>query len=237
MAGAAVSEPRKEIIGDAELWLGDNLAIMPLLRRVDAVVTDPPYGLDMAARGTVGSGKLAPPTDYGKSDWDALPASHEQIALIRACSLHQIIFGGNYFDLPPSSCWLVWDKQNTGDFADCELAWTNLDKAVRRIYWRWNGMIRRGNEERFHPTQKPLGVMRWCIEHLPPDTRTILDPFAGSGTTGVAAIQMGKRFIGIEREPAYFDVMRRRIEEAHRQTDLFIAPPKPAEQLSLEALA
>jgi DNA modification methylase len=79
--------------------------------------------------------------------------------------------------------------------------------------------------------------MRWCIEHLPPDTRTILDPFAGSGTTGVAAIQMGKRFIGIEREPAYFDVMRRRIEEAHRQTDLFIAPPKPAEQLSLEALA
>jgi DNA modification methylase len=234
-----MSEPRKEVIGDAELWLGDCASIMPLLGKVDACITDPPYGIGESNEKNLSRGTLAEPKDYGHYDWDEKPASAEQIALIRAHSRHQIIFGGNYFNLPPSSCWLVWDKQNgSNDFADCELAWTNLDKAVRRVYWRWNGMIRRGNEERFHPTQKPLGVMRWCIEHLPPDTRTILDPFAGSGTTGVAAVQMGKRFIGIEREPAYFEVMMRRIEEAYKQQDLFIAPPpKPAEQLSLEVPA
>lgn len=214
-------------IGNARLALGDCREILPSLGKVDAVVTDPPYGLGESNQRALSRGNLAKPRDYGEFDWDEKPASDEQISMIRACSRWQIIFGGNYFDLPPTGCWLVWDKQNTGDFADCELAWTNLNKAVRRIYWRWNGMIRRGHEERHHPTQKPLGVMRWCIEHLPAEVGTILDPFAGSGTTGVAAVQLGKAFIGIEREPAYFDVMVRRIEEASHQQDLFIEPPAP----------
>lgn len=123
--------------------------------------------------------------------------------------------------MPPTSCWLVWDKLNgTNDFADCELAWTNWPKAVRRLQWRWNGMIRQGNEERFHPTQKPLEVMKWMID-LCPVSDTILDPFMGSGTTGVAAIQMGRKFIGIEREPKYFDIACQRIQQAVDQPQLF----------------
>jgi len=227
---------RKEVIGNATLYLGDCREVLPTLGKVDAVVTDPPYGIDAAGRGTIGSSNHAAVRDYGRMDWDAEPCAPETIALIRAASDWQIIFGGNFFTLPPASCWLVWDKLNTGDFADCELAWTNLPKAVRRIRYMWNGMLRANNEPRGdHPTQKPLGVMRWCIDHLPEGTRTILDPFAGSGTTGVAAVGMGKTFVGIEREPAYFDAMRRRIDEAYKQADMFVAPPvaAPAKQEAL----
>jgi site-specific DNA-methyltransferase (adenine-specific)/modification methylase len=103
---------------------------------------------------------------------------------------------------------------------------------VRRIYWRWNGMIRKGQEERFHPTQKPLGVMQWCLTHIP-DAVTICDPFAGSGTTGVAAVKAGRKFTGIERDERYFDSACRRIAAALKEPDFFAEQPKPAEQLSI----
>ena len=217
---------REERIGGQRLILGDCLEVMPTLGRFDAVVTDPPYGIEAAARGTIGSSKKAPVKDYGAKSWDVEPASADCIALIRRISSHQIIFGGNYFEgLGPTSCWLVWDKQNTGEFADCELAWTNLPKAVRRIYWRWNGMIRRGDDVRVHPTQKPLGVMEWCLTHLPKGASTILDPFAGSGTTAVACQRMGFAGTAIERDPEYFEAMCRRVDEAARQPDLLIDAP------------
>jgi hypothetical protein len=152
--------------------------------------------------------------------WDHEPCPAEVIAWLRENSQWQVIFGGNYFDLPPTSCWLIWDKENSGDFADAEMAWTNLPKAIRLIRHMWNGMIRKGREERFHLTQKPRDVMAWCLTHVP-DAATILDPFMGSGTTGVAAVQMQRDFIGIEREPAYFDIACRRIEDAQRQGSLF----------------
>jgi site-specific DNA-methyltransferase (adenine-specific)/modification methylase len=225
-----MTEPRREVLAyGVEVWLGDMLSILPTLGAFDACVTDPPYGIGENDRKVASRGKLAAPKDYGAFDWDSEPASNDSISAIRACSRHQIIFGGNYFDMPPSSCWLVWDKQNgDNDFADCELAWTNLRQAVRRIYWRWNGMIRKGQEDREHPTQKPLGVMLWCLDQLPADVHTIVDPFAGSGTTGVAAVKRGKHFTGIEREPRYFDIARRRISDALARPDLFIEPPKPA---------
>jgi len=138
-------------------------------------------------------------------------------------STTQIIFGGNYFDLPPTSCFLVWDKDNTGDFADAELAWTNLKKAVRLKKWRWNGMLQENmkqKETREHPTQKPVPIMEWCLTHAK-EAKTVFDPFMGSGTTGVAAVKMGKIFTGIEREPKYFDIACRRIEEATKQNDMF----------------
>jgi site-specific DNA-methyltransferase (adenine-specific)/modification methylase len=138
----------------------------------------------------------------------------------------QIIFGGNYYDCPPASCWLVWDKLNgDNDFADCELAWTNLPKAVRRIRYLWNGMLRANGEERGdHPTQKPVGVMAWALNQLPNGTRTIIDPFMGSGTTGVACALAGLTFTGVEREERYYDAACRRIEEAYKQPRLFAEP-------------
>ena len=222
-----------ESIGDCILYQGDCLDIMPTLGDVDAVVTDPPYGIGENGRKAASRVKMAKPRDYGDFNWDQNPASPEQIAAIRACSQTQIIFGGNYFDLPPTSCWLIWDKQNSGDFADCEMAWSNLNKAVRRIYWRWNGMIRKGNDVREHPTQKPVGVMEWCIGHVPEGAQTILDPFMGSGTTGVACAKMGRKFIGIELEPKYFDIACKRIEDAYSQPDLFIEPPTTQKEFGL----
>lgn len=229
---------RKEIIGDSVLWLGDAAEILRVLGRVDAIVTDPPYGIGEAAGKNASRGNLAVAKDYGDDLWDNAIAPAEVIDLIRSLSQWQIIFGGNYYALPPTSCWLVWDKINgDNDFADCELAWTNLPKAVRLVRFMWNGMLRAHGEQRGdHPTQKPIGVMKWAIGHLPPPSATILDPFAGSGTTGVAAIQMGRKFIGIEREPKYFEAMCRRIEAAAKQPDLFYGPGPVAEapqQLSL----
>lgn len=216
----------KVVIGDAELWLGDCMEILPMLGKVDAVITDPPYGINENSKKVASRGKLAAAKDYGHFDWDKEPPSDALIQAIRGKAEFQAFFGGNYFGLPATSCWLVWDKLNgDNDFADCELAWTNWPKAVRLLQWRWNGMIRQGNEERYHPTQKPLEVMKWVIE-LCPKSQTILDPFMGSGTTGVAAIQLGRKFIGIEREPKYFDIACKRIEQAVAQGQLF-APEQP----------
>ena len=181
-------------------------------------------------------GKTIIAHDYGDDDWDDKPVSPELMELLCSKAKWQIIFGGNYYALPPTSCWLVWDKLNgNSDFADCELAWTNLPKAVRRLRFMWNGMLRCERDiAREHPTQKPIGVMKWCIEHLPTDVESILDPFMGSGTTGVAAVKFGKRFIGVEREKKYFDIACRRIEEAYAQPDMFIQAEQPAaEQLTL----
>ena len=230
---------REEIIGDCRLILGDCRDILPTLGPVDAVVTDPPYGIGadkgQAQRaGRQDGAALAPSRDYGQSDWDAQPIDAELVALVRAAGQWQIIFGGNYFELPPTRCWLVWDKLNgANDYADCELAWTNLDKPVRRIRYLWHGMLRANGEERGdHPTQKPIGVMSWALGQLPPTARTIIDPFMGSGTTGVTCALAGLTFTGIEREVRYFDAACRRIKEAYKQPRLFAEPSaKPIQEV------
>lgn len=214
---------RVERIGDATLYLGDCREILPTLDKVDAVVTDPPYGIGEAAGKNASRGKLAVAKNYGYDHWDDTPVSDELIDKIREAAKWSVIFGGNYYSLPPSSCWLVWDKENgDNDFADCELAWTNLPKAVRRIKYMWNGMIRANREARGdHPTQKPIGVMSWAINHIPEPNQTILDPFMGSGTTGVACANLGRKFIGIEIEKRYFDIACERIHAAYAQRRLF----------------
>lgn len=218
-----------------ELRLGDCLDPATGLasladKSVDAVVTDPPYGIGEArGKNKSRSTKWDPTTgkpgvasrDYGVSDWDDEPCSPEAIEQMRRVSRWQVIFGGNYFQLPPSPCWLVWDKENgANDFADCELAWTNLPRAVRRIRFMWNGMLRAEPGERVHPTQKPIGVMEWAIRLLP-EGATIVDPFAGSGTTGVAAIRLGRRFIGWERDPAHHAQAMKRLSAAREQLTMF----------------
>lgn len=218
-----------------ELRLGDcldpvtGLASLPD-KSVDAVVTDPPYGIGEArgknkSRGTKWDALTGKPgvasKDYGVSEWDDEPCPAEAIEHMRRVSKWQVIFGGNYFALPPSPCWLVWDKENgANDFADCELAWTNLPKAVRRIRFMWNGMLRAEPGERVHPTQKPIGVMEWVIRHLP-ESATIVDPFAGSGTTGIAAVRMGRNFIGWEKDPKHHATAIKRLQAAREQLALF----------------
>ena len=214
---------RVETVGSATLYLGDARDVLQSLDKACAVVTDPPYGIGEAAGKAKTRKGLGPTRDYGNDTWDNAPIDAELLELVRLSARWCVIFGGNYYPAPPATCWLVWDKENgENDFADCELAWTNLPKAVRRIRYMWNGMLRAHGEERGdHPTQKPIGVMKWCISHIPSPAEVILDPFMGSGTTGVAAVQMHKQFIGIEREPKYFDIACRRIEDAQRQGQLF----------------
>lgn len=219
---------RVETIGRARLILGDCREVLPTLPKVDAVVTDPPYGIGVDSAmakqgGTQYGAAAAAKRHYEATDWDDAIIEEDLMDAVRAAGRYSIIFGGNYYPLPPAKCWLIWDKEVNGQFADAEIAWSNIDKPIRLIRHMWNGMLRKGQEERHgHPTQKPVGVMKWCIGHLPLPAEKILDPFMGSGTTGVAAVQMGRDFIGIEREERYFEIACRRIEEAQRQGDLFI---------------
>lgn len=187
-------------IGRATLYLGDRRDILPTLPKVDAVVTDPPYGIG-AAKGAHSNLQMA------DEAWDDEPAD---LSLLPA--VPSIIWGGNYFKLPPTRCFLFWDKHPMPPSYACgELAWTSLNRNAAK----WCGRV--GDAvpvaERSHPTQKPVQLMEWCLGFLP-DAQTILDPFMGSGTTGVAALKCGRAFIGIEREPHYFDVACRRIREA-----------------------
>ncbi len=212
---------RTETIGDCTLYLADCLDVMKDMadNSVDCVVTDPPYGIGEAAGKNKSRGGLAIPKDYGNKTWDNV-TNEIGVMASRRVSKHQAIFGGNYYYLPPTPCWLIWDKLNTGDFADCEMVWTNLHGAVRINRMLWNGMIRvEKHVEREHPTQKPVGIMEWVIGKMPHGT--VLDPFMGSGTTGVACVNLGRKFIGIEIDEDYFEIACRRIEEAYQQPRLF----------------
>jgi len=194
------------------IYCGDCRRILPFLGQFDLLLTDPPYGIGENNRKNLSRGLLAKPTDYGDFDWDAQSIEQWVIDMMRHHADKQIIFGGNYYDLPPCKGPLIWDKENTGDFADGEMAWNNLGGALRIKHHRWNGMIRKGQEDRFHPTQKPLEVMTWCIAQAEPVT-TILDPFAGSGTTGRAAKDLGKKATLIEREERYCEIAAKRMSQ------------------------
>jgi DNA modification methylase len=194
------------------LWHGRCEDVLPTLEpaAIDLVLTDPPYGIGATSM-RLGNGHR---TVYrGESRWDAKPAD---LSALLALSVPTVIWGGNYFPLPPSRCWLVWDK-GTGDngYADCELAWTNRDAVVKRFGYSWVGANakERIEPDRFHPTQKPVALMRWCMEFFP-DARLVLDPYCGSGTTLRAAKDTGRRAIGVEVEERYCEVAARRLQQA-----------------------
>lgn len=242
---------RVERIGDATLYLGDCRDILPTLGPVDAVVTDPPYGQSYKApaprpksassRGLNGGWKRRGdrPTadrvigDGEKPDLSALLLMAPQVLI---WGVHKL--AGQL----PDGQWLVWDKRvdlPPIDQGDAEAAWVNRDGPMRVIRHKWSGLIiESGSEEaqrvpgtsgaqaRLHPTQKPVRVMRWSIEQLKPAPDVVLDPYMGSGSTGVACAQLGRRFIGIEIDPVHFDTACRRIEEEGRQPSLFATPPR-----------
>lgn len=187
-----------------------------LLLSADAVVTDPPYGIRADRRQSARANKqhgraLAPSRDYGVSNWDGFPPTERDFALLLGIARSHIIWGGNYFSLPAAPGWLVWDKDNgSNGYADCELAWTDLPMAARRLRFRWMGMLQELPEHRWHPTQKPLPVMHWALGFLPESALVVLDPFMGSGSTLRAAKNLGRTAIGIEIEERYCEIAAQR---------------------------
>jgi DNA modification methylase len=192
------------------LYHGDCREILPTLGRFDLLLTDPPYGIDRdGQRATTGGhgGRKA----YAFRDWDAVRPSQEAFDIMLASSDAHIIWGGNYFAdlLPASMRWLVWDKGQRIAQADGELAWTSMQQALRiytlnRVAIMQDGAV--------HPTQKPLALMFWCLS-LVPDAKTVIDPYAGSGTTLAAAKQTGRRSVGIERDEAYCEIIADRVSQ------------------------
>lgn len=223
---------REERIGGQRLILGDCLKVMPELGRFDAVVTDPPYGIGMGG-GFSGAGLAGERRKYARSEWDKTrPQSNAFNAMLKIGGFH-IIWGGNYFTdfLPVSGKWLFWDKcQTMPTYSDGELAWSTIGgDAVKQFTYNGSGMQAK-EKSRVHPTQKPVALMEWCLGFLP-DAKNILDPFMGSGTTLVACQKLGRHGTGIELDPEYFDIACRRVDEAARQPDMFVAPAeKPVQE-------
>lgn len=225
---------KKEVtIGDCRLFLGDCQAVMQELPHVGALVTDPPYGINQG-KGMGGHGygfggkrtKLA--RTYENSEWDKTRPAREVFDMMLMQADMHIIWGGNYFTdfLPVSGKWLFWDKvQTMPSYSDGELAWTTLPGvAVKQFTYNGSGLHAK-EKNRVHPTQKPVELMRWCLDFLPDDVGTVLDPFVGSGSTLVACAKNGRRGIGIERDEAFFEIACKRVREAYEQPDMFT--PKP----------
>jgi len=205
---------RVELGPGVTLYQGDCLEVLPALEAgsVDAVITDPPYGI-----GINKSNRLSISRGFGSDTWDNKPIDNDVLLGIIGLAPVAIVWGGNYYDLPPTRCVLAWDKENDGrDFGEFELAWTNID-SVTRIF-RMRPMNMDGGK--VHPTQKPIDLMVWCVDKACAIGATILDPFMGSGTTGVACVKTGRKFIGIEIDPGYFDIAVKRIKEAQMQPAL-----------------
>ena len=186
--------------GDIQVWLGDCRDILPHVGRFDLCLTDPPYGLEgHNMRAAVG---------YMDVSWDESVAPMEAINGAIGAATEAIIWGGNYYPLPPARCWLLWDKEFAEGltFADFEMAWTSLD-SVARLYRKRSLNVDGG---KVHPTQKPLALMLWCISKAK-NPQSVIDPFLGSGTTLAACKKLGIRGVGIEREEKYCEIAVRRI--------------------------
>ncbi len=222
---------RIEVIGNATLYLGDCREILPTLPKVDAVVTDPPYGIDYKPQNLK-------KYDGTKSEWKPIQGDESEMdfSFLFTIEAEKIIWGAEnfYSQLPHRGRWICWNKRspsvrpNVMPSGDIELAWHDKTSGLYKYINIVHGgvvnanSINGNNERRSHPTEKPISLMEFCILQLKSQHETICDPFMGSGTTGVAAYNLGRRFIGIEREPKYFDIACKRIEDAQRQGDFFV---------------
>lgn len=209
----------------------------------DLAICDPEYGINIAAAGMIGNcnpfgGKksfgekntrkrIIPSKDYGKKKWDKNSVSKDVLDEIIRVSKNQIIWGANHFisKLPyDSPCWIVWDKDNSGNYADCELAWTSFRSVVKRYKFRWNGMLQENmsnKEDRIHPTQKPVSLYKWLLHNYAKPGDKILDSHMGSQSSRIAAYQMGFDYTGFEIDPEYFEAGCKRFKEQTAQQSLF----------------
>lgn len=207
---------------DYKLYLGDCLEILPTLAAgsVD-VITDPPYGIGTWS--STGGNSISKEQSDAMNDWDRSPTRDQLLQVVNVGRI-SVVWGGNYFSDILGNCRspLIWDKGIRGmHFADGEMAWTNFDWGTLRIL---NLNIANGGTKnhKVHPTQKPVAVMKWSIAQAKtPMDITIFDPYMGSGSTGVAAMQMGYKFIGCEIDPGYYAIAEKRIREAANQPLLF----------------
>ena len=210
-----------------DLRLGDCLELMKDIPdgSVDLVLTDPPYG-KKADKGTNGFGS-AKNRRYG-GGWDSKRPSKEVFDEMLRIGKNVIIFGGNYFAdiLPPSNHWIFWDKKGDiafqNPFADGELIYTTFKKPIKRIVFRQQGFITDSKDKRYHPTQKPSELVETLIKEYSKEGDTIFDCFMGSGTTGVACVNTNRNFIGIELDEGYFNIAKKRIEEAQAKIKIAI---------------
>lgn len=216
-----MSKWREEILSDdVRLICGDCREILPTLGRFDLALTDPPYGIGISSNPVR--------QKHAKSDWDDAPPDETTFDIIRGCSEHQIIWGGNYFGLPASQQFLIWDKKQPENFslAMCEMAWSSVKKPAKM--WRQSVL----SYDKVHPTQKPVPLMEWCLDQMG-SAATVIDPFMGSGTTGIACTRRARSFVGIEIDGGYFDIACRRISDQLARPDMFISTPPVFKQDSL----
>ena len=210
-----------------KLYKGDCYEILPTLEGVKACISDVPYGMNYRHGASYSAVKRVRTrhvdTKIIGDDKPFDPAPFLNFDVVA-------LFGANHFAnrLPNSKGWMVWNKRpgmKPMDFSDCELIWTNQQTHIKMIEFMWSGVCRQGEagEIVLHPTQKPIAVMRWIIQELTQPDDVIFDPFMGSGSTGVAALQLGRRFIGCEIDPNYFATAEKRIKQAAQQPALWHA--------------
>jgi len=206
----------------------DNMALMARYsdNHFDLAIVDPPYGIGEDGKKNHSRGKLAKATKYTPKNWDKETPRQEYFDELKRISKNQIVWGGNYFveNLTNSSCWVVWDKDNSGDFADSELAWTSFKTAVRNFKWRWNGMLQenmKDKEIRIHPTQKPVSLYEWLLMNYAKEGDKILDTHLGSGSIAIACHNLGFDLTACELDKEYFDAAMKRLNDYKLQTKLF----------------
>jgi len=214
----------KVVIGNAELWHGDCREVLPLLPAHDLLLTDPPYGIADKWGKPRTSKRGDSALCFGAEAWDA-GTNEGAVQEARSLCAAAIVWGGNFYALWPARGYLVWDKMQRFDGAESELAWCSFDMPARTFSYSRAQIAH--HEFKEHPTQKPLPLMAWCLSFAP-NAQTVLDPFMGSGTTGVACAQLGKAFTGIERERKYFDIACERISRAQAQGSLLQLDSNPA---------
>lgn len=218
-------EPRAKLgdiyqLGNHRLMCGDSTSVDDIEKLMDGqravlFLSDPPYGIDIVQNNSVGGEKIAKTNKYMSIKGDETTETAQMnYDIVSQITDNQIIFGGNYFTdfLEPKACWIVWDKENTGNFADVELAWTSFDKGAKLYRWLWNGLCRKGErnvegKSRVHPTQKPVGLMGEILKDFSKENDAVLDCFGGSGSTLIACEQLGRICFMMEYEPHYIDVI------------------------------
>ena len=203
----------------------DCLEAMKLMQdnQFDLAIVDPPYGISINKQSQGKGGGVAKKIEYTKKDWDSAIPSADYFAELKRVSKNQIVWGGNYFvkHLENSPCWVVWDKVNgKTDFADCELAWTSFKTSVRKIEWKWAGMLQqnmKNKEHRIHPTQKPVKLYEWLLMNYANKGDKILDTHLGSGSIAIACHNLGYDLEGYELDKEYYDNALKRIKEHQSQ--------------------